>query len=206
MESQKDWRRQALAARECLSPTELADKSAAITERLLARAEMAAGRRVMFYASFRSEVNTWAAMALGLARGVEVVLPVVLAADHRLQPRLVTDLTGQLRPGYCDIPEPDPELTGPVDSREIAVVIVPGSVFDSQGGRVGYGGGFYDRFLQQEAPQALRIGLAFAVQVVAGNLPLADHDQRLDLLITEERVYEFTGNRQPSAAGSQLRR
>lgn len=193
MEDQKEWRRQVLAARDRLSAAELAGKSAAITERLFQLPGFLNCRLVMFYASFRSEVRTGAAISGGLSRGVEVALPLALPTGHGLQPRLVTDPSRQLRPGYCAIPEPDPEQTLVVNPREIEVVIVPGSVFDGQGGRVGYGGGFYDRFLQQEAPQALRIGLAFALQVQANALPLAPHDQRLDVLVSEEGVYEFTG-------------
>jgi 5-formyltetrahydrofolate cyclo-ligase len=64
---------------------------------------------------------------------------------------------------------------------------MPGSVFDLRGGRLGYGGGFYDRFLQTAAPQALRIGLAYDLQVVAA-VPLQRHDQQLDYLVTETRT------------------
>lgn len=195
MESQKEWRRQALVARDRLSTGEVAEKSAAITARLFQLAEFSHRRRVMFYAHFRSEVSTSLAISRCLALGIEVALPLALSASHRLQPRLITDPARQLRPGYCGIPEPDPEQTRVVDPKEIEVVIVPGSVFDLQGGRIGYGGGFYDRFLQHEAPQAVRIGVAFALQVQSIALPLAAHDQRLDLLVTEAQVYEFPARR-----------
>ena len=192
MESQKEWRRQALAARDQLSAAALAEKSAAITAHLFQLERFLNYRSVMFYASFRSEVSTSLAISRSLALGMAVVLPLALPNEHRLQPRLISDPAKQLRPGYCAIPEPDPEQTQVVDPRDIEVVIVPGSVFDLQGGRIGYGGGFYDRFLQFEAPQAVRIGLAFAVQLVGVDLALADHDQRVDVLVTEERVYEFS--------------
>jgi 5-formyltetrahydrofolate cyclo-ligase len=67
------------------------------------------------------------------------------------------------------------------------MVVVPGSVFDRRCGRYGYGGGYYDRFLSIEAPQALRIGLAFSLQVVPG-IPLKTHDQKMDIIVMENEM------------------
>lgn len=191
MATQKELRQQILAARDDLPAGEIAAKSAAITEQLFRLEIFRDCRSVMFYAGFRSEVQTVGAMARCLEQGVRLALPLTLLASRGLQPRAVSDLALDLRPGFCGIAEPDPSRTIAMDPGEIEAVIVPGSAFDLRGGRLGYGGGFYDRFLAREAPQALRIGLAFALQVVAGELPLAEHDQRLDYLVTEEQVYAF---------------
>ena len=67
------------------------------------------------------------------------------------------------------------------------MVVVPGSVFDRRCGRYGYGGGYFDRFLSIEAPQALRIGLAFSLQVLP-EIPLKTHDQRMDIIVTENEI------------------
>ena len=58
-------------------------------------------------------------------------------------------------------------------------------LFDRRGNRLGYGGGFYDRFLANRAPRALRVGLAFACQISDAPLPAEAHDMPLDLLVTE---------------------
>lgn len=197
MASQKELRRQILAARDRLSAAEIEEKSAAITERLFRMEVFRDCRAVMFYASFRSEVQTRAAISRCLKSGVRLALPLSMPASRELQPRVVNDLALDLRSGYCGIAEPDPDKTGVMEAAAIEAVIVPGSVFDSRGGRLGYGGGFYDRFLTRETPGALRIGLAFALQVVPGELPLAEHDQRLDYLVTEEGVLVFSRNGQP---------
>lgn len=191
MATQKELRQQILAARDDLSAGEIKAKSTAITERLLQMEVFRGCRSVMFYAAFRSEVQTIEAMIRCLEQGVRLALPVALPASRGLQARVVSDLALDLRPGFCGIAEPDPDRTSAMLPATIEAVMVPGSVFDLRGGRLGYGGGFYDRFLAQEASQALRIGLAFAMQVVAGELPLAEHDQRLDFLVTEEQVYTF---------------
>lgn len=192
MADQKELRQQILAVRNRLSVGEIAAKSLAITELLFRMEVFRDCRSVLFYAGFRSEVQTMAAMSRCLAQGVRLSLPLALPASRGLQPRVVNDPALDLRPGYCGIPEPDPDRTLVMEPATIEAVVVPGSVFDLRGGRLGYGGGFYDRFLAAEAPQAKRIGLAFALQVVAGELPLADHDQRLDYLVTEEQVYAFS--------------
>lgn len=83
----------------------------------------------------------------------------------------------------------------------IDVAIIPGAVFDRCGHRLGYGGGFYDRFLARMAPQATRIGLAFSCQVV-DQIPSLPHDVPMDLVITEQEV--LTWSRVSSATNSRL--
>lgn len=179
-------RKQILAARDSLPAEERQRKSRIITEHLLALPEFIGARNVFAYVSFRSEVETLPLIADCLGRGIAVSVPLTLPAEHRLQPYAVTDPGRDLAPGYCNILEPLKTLPQ-VDPASIEVVVTPGSVFDVRGGRLGYGGGFYDRFLHTAAPQALRIGLAFDLQVVE-SVPLEKHDEQLDYLITETRT------------------
>jgi len=134
-------------------------------------------------------VETLPLIAHCLKKGVIVSVPLTLAGDHRLIPYAITDPNRDLAPGYCGIPEPLKTLPL-VNPASIEIVVAPGSVFDAQGGRLGYGGGYYDRFLHTAAPQALRIGLAFDLQVVEA-VPLESHDEQLDYLITETRTIRF---------------
>ncbi len=187
-------RRQTLTARDSLSAEQRQQKSGAITERILALPEFAGARNVFAYVSFRSEVETISLLTHCLHKGITVSVPLTLPAEHRLLPYAIKDLNRDLAPGYCSILEPLKTLPL-VDPASIEVVVTPGSVFDVRGGRLGYGGGFYDRFLQAAAPQALRIGLAFDLQVVEA-LPLESHDQPLDYLITETRTIHW--ERKPS--------
>ena len=175
-----------LSARDSLSAIERQRKSRAITERLLALPEFADARNVFAYVSFRSEVGTQPLIAHCLKKGVTVSVPLTLVKEHRLRPYAITDPGRDLVPGYCGILEPLQALPL-VDPASIEVVVTPGSVFDAMGGRLGYGGGYYDRFLQTAAPQALRVGLAYDLQVIAA-VPLESHDQQLDYLITETRT------------------
>ena len=100
----------------------------------------------------------------------------------------MTDLRSDLIAGRWDIPEPRPGLPL-VDPATIDVVIVPGSAFDRAGGRMGYGGGFYDTFLTRLRPDARRIGIGFDLQVVE-RVPREAHDLCVDLIVTETRAIE----------------
>jgi 5-formyltetrahydrofolate cyclo-ligase len=184
-------RRDIIAARDRLDPRELRRRSGLVTDSLFRLAEFAAARTVLFYAAFKSEVRTMAAIEHSLKLGKRVALPLTLVAERRLQPHLIMEPARDLRSGYCSIPEPIPGATPPINPAEIDLVIVPGSVFDRNGGRLGYGGGFYDRFLADHAPAAFRVAPAFELQVIAGCLPLEGHDQLLDCLITERHTYRF---------------
>lgn len=140
----------------------------------------------MFYVSFRSEVRTHELIQQRLNRGQWVSVPITHTSERRLEPRRLMDWS-QLIQGAYGILEPNPDTTTPVPAKKLDAVIVPGSVFDLSGGRYGYGGGYYDRFLKQDAPQAVRVALAFDLQVLDA-IPLAEHDQRMDWIITETRV------------------
>ena len=180
-------RKQILAKRDLLGGQDRHEKSAAITERILSMPGMDSWKTLFIYVNFRSEVETLELIQRCLERDKRVVVPLVDSAQSTMIALQVTDLEQDLQPGYFDIPEPDPAKTARVDGKEIDVVMLPGSVFDTEGGRLGYGGGYYDRFLVNDAPQACRIGLAFELQVVPV-VPLEPHDQRLDYLVTEKRT------------------
>ncbi|MGV1100806.1 5-formyltetrahydrofolate cyclo-ligase [Thiovibrio sp. JS02] len=179
-------RKRILAARDRLPVGERAAKSLAIAGRLWALPVFAEAKSILVYVNFRSEVETLPLIRDCLARGKAVSVPLTVTAGRRLEAYSLADPDRDLVPGYCRIPEPAKGLPL-VAPAGLEVVIVPGSVFDAQGGRLGYGGGYYDRFLGNEAARALRIGLAYDLQVIR-RVPVEAHDQRLHYLVTETRT------------------
>ncbi len=181
-------RKDILAARNKLTPPEIADKSTAIRRTLLGLDQVSNCRSIFVYVSFRSEVETFDLIEKLIGMGKTVTVPITRVQEKRLDAIRITNPAVDLVPGYCAIPEPKEELwpSRLVDPKKIETILLPGSVFDERGGRFGYGGGYYDRFLAQ-IPSAARIGLAFDLQIVA-RAPLSDHDQLLDLVVTETRV------------------
>lgn len=188
-------RRQILAARDALSRDEQHSRSRTLAENLWSAGLLRYAKTLFIYVDFRSEVETVPLIRQCLRKGMQVAVPLTLPAESRLVPYLITDPDQDLQPGYCSIPEPDPHRLPAVDPHNIDTVILPGSVFDEKGGRLGYGGGFYDRFLANEAPHAKRIGMAFELQIVP-SLPLLPHDQLLHHLVTEKKVLHFARHKE----------
>lgn len=188
MTDPKQLRKEILAARNTLTAREIQTKSLAIGERVLTLPEIQESSSIFLYVSFRSEVETTALLAKLLDLGKTVSVPITYVKERRLDAIRITNPARDLVPGYCDIPEPRKEIlvsnyTAP---ETIDAIILPGSVFDTRCGRFGYGGGFYDRFVSA-VPSACRIGLAFELQIVE-RAPLQDHDELLDMVITESRI------------------
>ena len=147
-------------------------------------------RLVMAYMAFRNEVLTKGIIEKSLAQGKKVVLPYVVPGKKILIPSLVENLRTDLVAGVYGILEPDPRCLKPVEPAQIDLVLVPGVVFDRSGNRLGYGGGYYDRFLPQCSFDTVFIALGYDFQVT-GDLSgvVEEHDQKVHYLITDKEVY-----------------
>jgi 5-formyltetrahydrofolate cyclo-ligase len=190
-EDREALRQKILGARDGLSDKARQAKSISAMQNFWTLQGMQQWSTLFIYVNFRSEVETLELIKKCINRDIRVAVPLVDASAVRMIPLLIKDPEQDLVPGYYNIPEPDPKKSLRLEPGEIDAAVIPGSVFDIHGGRLGYGGGYYDRFLLNDAPQAKRIGLAFELQVV-DKVPLEPHDQPLDILITEERIVNIT--------------
>ncbi len=184
-------RRQCLAARALLSPTERAALSRQIVDSVMRLPVFQEKNSVFIYCSYQSEVETWDLIRRCLAAGKTVCVPLTQPAQSRMSAVVITNPALDLISGYKGIPEPD--FAAPrrfLPPSQIEAAVIPGTVFDRAGNRLGYGGGYYDRFLSSAAAQALRIGLAFSRQV-ADHLPALPHDVPMDVLVTEQEVFSW---------------
>jgi 5-formyltetrahydrofolate cyclo-ligase len=178
-------RRQALAARDALTPEQRAHFSALICTRAEELPEIAHANTVMVFASFRSEIDTDPLIAWAIHAGKSVCLPRIVG-PRLMQAHRIRDPWDELVPGTWDIPEPT-ETCEVVEPHDIDVVVVPGAAFDPSGNRCGYGGGFYDTFLRKTREGVPRVALAFEAQMVE-DLPCEEHDLPVTAIVTEERV------------------
>lgn len=121
------------------------------------------------YMSYNQEVRTLPLLEQALRDGKQVAVPKCYGADMRFI--WVDDLT-KMEKSSCGIPEPIAD--GPIADDETALVLMPGMVFDRQGRRIGYGGGYYDKFLAAE-PEHPTVALCFDFQVV-DQLPTEEFD------------------------------
>jgi 5-formyltetrahydrofolate cyclo-ligase len=157
-----------------------------MAEMLAASGDWLAGSRVGLFASLPGEPDTRPLFAMLQGAGKAIFLPRCLA-DGRME-MAQAGRWEDLVPGRFDILEPPQHAVGcPVSSLDL--LLMPGVAFDSQGGRLGRGGGFYDRALAGEQTGPRRLGVGFAFQVVE-RVPVADHDRRVDGLLTERGVVE----------------
>ena len=148
----------------------------------------------MVYVSFRSELDLSRLIEWGWQTGRDVIAPRCIAEDRSMTLHYLRSWD-DLMPGAYGIMEPNPAVTPPIDDGYAPdVVFVPGLAFDRQGGRLGYGGGYYDRFAETVIRGAggqartLWIGMSFEAQLMA-NVPLKEHDLIMNGMITEQDVY-----------------
>jgi len=173
------------ARRAALSLPDRANFARCITDTLIALPAYASARAVLAYMGMGAEFDTGPFTLHALAHGKMLVLPRVNRAERRLDLYLVEDLRGQLAPGVWDILEPVPKRCEPAAIECIDFSLVPGLGFDASGGRLGYGGGFYDRLLVDLPAATPRVAAAFSAQVVDA-VPMGARDQYVDLIVTEE--------------------
>ncbi len=180
-------RRKARQLRDSLSTHDMHSKSSAIQDRLWQLIQERQFQAIMFYAAFGSEVRTQDCIARTLDSGRMVIVPICIEDNGRqLLPSRLLDPESELTEGCFGIPEPKPECRRPFPPEKIDLIVVPGLAFDEDGHRIGYGGGYYDRFLAR-CPQALSVGLAYEMQLLKNVFPAA-WDAPIHMIITEDRV------------------
>ena len=181
-------RKTLLARRAALAAAEAARLSRLTQGHILESPAWRNARQVMLYKPIRNEVDTGLLFAEALASGKEVLLPRCPPQTPGIMEVAVCSGPEDLRAGLFGILEPDPERCPALQGAALHpdVVVVPGVGFDRQGGRLGYGAGYYDRALKRpEFARAYTIGAAYALQVVE-NLYLETWDQRLAAVATEQ--------------------
>lgn len=180
MTDKKELRRQFSEIRKS-AQSEL--KDIIIGTKLLACEKIRRADTILMYASFKSEVDTWQIAHNLLLKNMQIAYP-VCRENNTMTFHIISELN-QLNDSVYGICEPDILLPEP-EITDRTVCIVPALAFTENGGRLGYGGGYYDRFLA-EYPEIYTIGLAYE-KCIAENLPLVEHDIKIKSVITEERT------------------
>lgn len=174
-------RREVLARRDAIAEDDRLARGAAATERLLSLPEVRAADVVMAFSSFGSEVPTDPLIEALHARGATVALPRIEGSDVVAVAYTPGDA---VRTASFGAREPLGDRV--LDPTHLDVVVVPGVAFDHRARRVGYGAGYYDRFLGRT--RAFTVGFAFDVQVVDDDVPAGSFDVPLDAVVTDERT------------------
>ncbi len=141
---------------------------------------------IHLFISKPEEPDTLPIISYAWESGKTIVVPCVLPNTFNLfhsQLKSFDDLC----PGALGVLEPSPERRLPMNPESFHLVIIPGVAFDLQGGRIGYGKGYYDRFLEQTT--AFRLALAFDFQII-DKVPTEKHDVPMNGILSESGIFE----------------
>jgi 5-formyltetrahydrofolate cyclo-ligase len=167
-----------------------AEKDLLIRNSLYTLPEFLDAKKILLYASFRSEVETHSIIKQSLKSGKNLILPKVYKEGHRLLLYELKDLR-ELNAGFMGIPEPfvPDERIAAID--DVDLIIVPGAAFDYSGNRLGYGAGYYDFLLAEKKRKMPVIALAYEEQIV-DSIPPEEHDVKVDMIVTDKRVIRIS--------------
>ncbi|MBD3291734.1 MAG: 5-formyltetrahydrofolate cyclo-ligase [Armatimonadia bacterium] len=185
-------RRRARRRRDALVNGELERRSEQIARRVMGLSGWQRARSRLLFRSFGSEVLTDQLIDQTLGSGVELVLPRVKGLEETLALHAVADPECDLAPGCFGIDEPICDRCPERSLYDVDFVLVPGLAFDRAGGRLGYGGGFFDYILNVRTDlveSGAVVAVAFSCQVVE-EVPTAGWDVRVPMIATEDELID----------------
>jgi 5-formyltetrahydrofolate cyclo-ligase len=182
-EEKEKLRKVLIKKRSSLPKVEIEKRSQLVQQNLFSLKLYQKATWIMFYLSLPSEVNTDKMLTDSLRKGKKIAVPVIRGKD--LIPCLLTQLY-QTQIKSFGLREPLD--FHPVPKRQLELIIVPGCGFDLQGYRLGFGQGYYDRFLKDLKGKVPLVGLAFDFQVLK-EIPHEKEDVPLDFIVSEKKIY-----------------
>ena len=190
--TKSELRSQFRILRKALTEDEITAYSQAIKTTFLTTEDYAQAECIYCYVSYNQEVQTMPLIEQCLRDGKTVLVPKVYGSREMHFFRLEHPKT-ELAPGTCGILEPvgNSSICEADYQHRRSILIVPGLVFDTVGNRIGYGGGYYDCFMQQHM-DFMKIGLCYDFQVIPEHLTAEPTDVAVDKIITNKGILKMT--------------
>jgi 5-formyltetrahydrofolate cyclo-ligase len=183
LNNKKEYRELVLKQRDALKVSKRIEWDKIILDKLL-NSEFYKNSKVIFtFVSMKSEVNTHNLINHALKDGKVVGVPKIESKQKGIEVFRINSLK-DLKVGYFDVLEPV-EGCSKINNEDIDFIVMPGLAFDREGGRIGYGGGFYDRFQLSLDKKVDRIAVAYSMQIF-DKVPMNELDVYIDGIITEE--------------------
>ena len=180
-------RKKMLELRKNMNEEDVKLKSSKIIDTLLKLPSVKNAKNVMVYMSFRNEVNTFELIETLKIQGKKIIAPLCDMKEIKIIPSEVNDIEKDFVKSKLGYLEPNKERLRAVDIDDIDVIVVPGVAFDKKGNRIGFGAGFYDRFLKNKSKKTVTVALAYDYQII-DTIPNDKFDVPLDYIITEKRI------------------
>lgn len=177
----KALRKRIAEQKRAMTPEQIEAASQRLAERLFQTDAYQNALSIYGYLSYNQEIRTLPILRRAMIDGKRVAVPKVYGDEMRF---IWMDDLSLVAPGYYDIPEPIAD--GPVADDELALMLMPGLAFDPEGHRVGYGGGFYDRYLAAHPDHKL-VALCYGFQLV-DHLDCEAHDIPVHRVIPDEET------------------
>lgn len=188
----KEIRAAMMRLRSDLAPEKVQALSEAIQNRILESRVFRTSSAIMAYMPIKNEVRTERLIRNCLASGRTVLLPRVVDAES-MEAVPVKNLDADLRSGAMGIMEPDPSIPA-ADPEIIDLVILPGIAFDRRGYRLGFGAGYYDRFIPRLRKDCILLAPAYSFQVL-DQIPAGPYDQPVHWIVTEKEILRIFSNK-----------
>jgi 5-formyltetrahydrofolate cyclo-ligase len=185
-----ELRSKMLEKRSSLSWQDVQIKSHAINEALFAQDSFREAKTILLYLPIKKEPNSLPIIKNAWKTEKQVLVPVTIPEKKELLLSRLDSLK-DLTEGYYGIPEPKKTRLHAVEPHNVDLCLLPGVAFDTNGYRLGYGGGYFDRFLPKLRPDCLKIALAYNFQILE-SLEHLPHDLPVDMIITESAIYYCT--------------
>jgi 5-formyltetrahydrofolate cyclo-ligase len=183
-----ELRKKYKALRQSLSETQIEDFSLTIANQLLKLDVWdKTNYHIFLTIEEQKEINTDYILNILSGKDKNVIISKSNFEDYSMTHYLLTDNT-RIKKNEYNIPEPIDGIE--IQSSQLDVVFIPLLAYDKTGNRVGYGKGFYDRFLADCKPETLKIGLSF-FDVESENFEASEDDVRLDYCVTPNQVFQF---------------
>lgn len=174
--NKKELRVRIKEAKKAMTPAQIDELSEDLCRQFLETQEYRDAKTLYGYLPYNQEVRTWSLLEQALKDGKKVAVPKVYGDEMRF---IYMDDLSKVFTGYAGIPEPISDT--PVADDPAALVLMPGLAFDREGHRIGYGGGFYDRFLENE-PNHPTVALCYSFQLL-DHLDTEEHDIPVDRVL-----------------------
>ncbi len=185
-------RKEVLKNRKSMNSVDVIEKSNKITEHLFSTDFYKKSSCIMAYIDFRNEVKTEKIIKSSLINNKDIIIPISVVETKQLILSKLFDYDNELEAGTYGILEPKKQFIRESSPDSIDLVLIPGVAFDRRGFRIGYGAGYYDRFLSKLDSSVPKVALAFNLQLVS-YAHEGQYDIPVDYIITEDGVIKCKG-------------
>lgn len=189
MLNKKSLRKEMLRNRDNLSKNTREEYSKIIANSLYKTEHYKDAKTIMAFISFGSEINTRYLIEDSIEQGKIIVIPVMVPETKELKVSRILNYS-ELEAGHYNILTPKEEFLRFIDPNTIDLVLVPGLIFAKDGYRIGYGGGYYDRFLAKLDNNVKKIALGFDMQI-KDKVPTDHYDIPVDYILTEKQFLKI---------------